>query len=243
VTTGLRAPVAAAPDGLGTPADLVAAVMALLHSFRCSTPLDVPLVAAGVAAFGVWGDLKSRVAFLYAASPLPVPSGLSAAAAAAMVSVAATPAAVAAAAAAAAAGVPERAARRTWRGGGGRRRRCACRRRSLGAVGVYGPRGARLPRRKADRRRRGAAQDEVAGRCSQPRERVNAQCHVGGGGGRRRQRQRRRWRRRRRCVRPGRRGSRHGRRRRRRDGGGRRRTPPRVDDANRRHGSPRGRHP
>ena len=145
VTTGLRALASAAPDGLGTPADLAAAVMALLHSFRRSTPLDVPLVAAGVAAFGAWGDLKSGVALLYAASPLPVPSGLSAAAAAAMVSVAATPAAVAAAAAAA--GVPERAAKRTWRGGGGRRRRCACRSRRLGAVGVYGPRGARLPRR------------------------------------------------------------------------------------------------
>jgi len=129
VTTGLRALASAAPDGLGTPADPAAAVMALLHFFRRSTPLEVPLVAAGVAALGAWGDLKSAVALLYAASPLPVPSGLSAAAAAAMMSVAATPAAVAAAAAAAAAGVPERAARRTWRGFGGRRRRCACRRR------------------------------------------------------------------------------------------------------------------
>jgi len=99
-----------------------------------------------------------------------------------MVSVATTPAAVAAAAAAASAGVPERASRRTWRGGGGRRRSCACRRRRLGAVGFYEPPGASLTRRHAKCRRRGAAQNEVAGRCSQWRERVNAQGHVGGGG-------------------------------------------------------------
>jgi len=176
VTTGLRARASAAPDGPGTPADLAGAVMVLLHSFRRSPPLDIPLVAAGVAAFGAWGDLKSGVALLYAASTLPVPSGLSVAAAAAMVSVAAPPAAVAAAAAAAAAGVPERAARRTWRGGSCRRRRCACRRQRLGAAGVYGHRGARLPRQQADCRRCGAAQDEVTGRRSQWRERVNARA-------------------------------------------------------------------
>jgi len=103
----MRALAAVAPDRLGTPADFFGAVKALLHSFRRSTPLDVPLMAAGVAAFEALGDLKSGVALIYAASPLSVPSGLSAAAAAAILSVAATPAAGAAAAAAAAAGSPK----------------------------------------------------------------------------------------------------------------------------------------
>ena len=57
--TGLRVLASAAPDGLGTPADLAAAVLALLNSLRSSTPLDVAMVVAAVAAFGAWGDLTS----------------------------------------------------------------------------------------------------------------------------------------------------------------------------------------